>query len=87
MHLRVYAFLSSIEIHVLKFTSIALSKYECGIGSKIREPFLVSKVESISIYICTIFKCEFSERIFSCLSDIIYCNASENFSISFPQGL
>ena len=37
-------FLSSIEIHLLKVTLIALSKYERGNGAKIRERFLASKV-------------------------------------------
>ena len=40
-------FLSSIEIHMLKMTLVALSKYERGIGAKKRERFLVSRVEII----------------------------------------
>ena len=38
-------FLSSIEIPLLNVTIIALSKYECAKGAKIRERFLVLKVE------------------------------------------
>ena len=38
-------FLSSIEILLLKLTSIALSKYERGNGAKKRERFLISKGE------------------------------------------
>ena len=37
--------LSSIEIHLLKVTQLALSKYERANGAKKRERFLVSKVE------------------------------------------
>ena len=45
MHLGICSFLSSIEIHLLKVTQIALSKYERGNGAKKSELFLVSKVE------------------------------------------
>ena len=45
MHLGIMHFLSSIEIHLLKLTLIALSKYERGNGAKKRECFLVLKVE------------------------------------------
>ena len=38
-------FLSSIEIHMLKVTQIALFKYERANGATIRERFLVSKVK------------------------------------------
>ena len=38
-------FLSSIEIHLLKVTQIALPKYERANGAKKRERFLVLKVE------------------------------------------
>ena len=40
-------FLSSIEIHLLKVTLIALSKYERENGAKKRVRFLASKVDFI----------------------------------------
>ena len=45
MHLGIMNFLSSIEIHLLKVTKIALFKNERANGAKIRERFPVSKVE------------------------------------------
>ena len=40
-------FLSSIEIDMLIVTLKSISKYELGNGAKVRERFLVSKVEFI----------------------------------------